>query len=188
MAIRRLSGLGVALLAGLAALGGAGLSGCGVADPAPRAQPVRTMTVTGDPAAARAEVTFVVECDPDSRVRRPTTFVLACADGNELLERLTWRAWGESQAHASGDLITNDCNPDCARGKDVRIPVRVVADQLVEEESVATYRRLTVTADDRGDGVAMQEVYHLPGVAPPEGDAGGTGPATGAEPTPAPSS
>lgn len=64
----------------------------------------------------------------------------------------------------AGEVVTNDCSPSCAEGKDISFPVRVVADQLVEDEADATYRRLTVTIDGQGAGEASQQVYHLPGV------------------------
>lgn len=150
-----------------------GLSACSVADPAPRSQPVRTMTVTDDPIDSRAAVTFMVECDQDRRVSRPNSFVLACADANEALDRLVWRGWGDDQARATGEYVFKDCVPDCSKGKDVAVPVRVVADQLVEGEASATYRRLTVTSDD-GSTERVQQVYHLPGIAPGE-DAGAGG-------------
>lgn len=180
--------LRVAVPALAAALGLLGpIAGCSVADPAPRAQPVRTMTVTDDPIASRAEVTFVAQCDVDSRLRRPVTFILACGDGNELLERLSWRAWGESKASACGDLVVSDCTPTCADGKDVRYPVRVVADQLVEGEAAATYRRLSVTGDSGAPGEEIQQVYHLPGIERGEADAAGPdpgGPEAGQEVSP----
>lgn len=150
-----------------------GTAGCGVADQQPRSSPVRTSTSAQDPVAARAEVTYVAECDVDSRVKRPATFVLACADGGEILENITWRAWGEDTATATADLVANDCNPDCARGKDVATPVDVVADQLVEGEGAAMYRRLRVTVDSAG-GEGGQQVFHLPGIEP-EGDPASTG-------------
>lgn len=66
----------------------------------------------------------------------------------------------------AGEVVTNDCMPSCAEGKDISFPVRVVADQLVEDEAAATYRRLTVTVEGQGAGEANQQVYHLPGVGP----------------------
>ncbi|GAB97503.1 hypothetical protein KILIM_072_00120 [Kineosphaera limosa NBRC 100340] len=164
-----------AALAVLAAALTFGMAGCGVADSAPRSQPVRTTTVTGDPIDARAGVTYIAECEGDRRVSRPTTFLLACGDGGEALDSLSWRAWGEEEAHASGELVYNDCTPSCAQGKDITVPVTVVADEIVEGEASATYRRLTVTTNDK-NGQRTQQIYRLPGNEPGERDAAGPDP------------
>lgn len=159
LTVAALSGGGAACLA-------ASMSACSVADSAPRMHPQWTAQTAEDRIAARAEVTYMAECDPDSRVKRPSSFVLSCADGNEVLEGLTWRGWGENEAVGAGEVVTNGCSPSCAEGKDISFPVRVVADQLVEDEAAATYRRLTVTVEGQGAGEANQQVYHLPGVGP----------------------
>lgn len=161
----------VALLAA-ALLAVAPLAACGVADGAPQARPVATVSATNDAVAARAEVTYIAECDRDTRVRRPTDVILTCADGSEFLEGLTWQGWGGDRATAQGHFVTNDCTPTCAQGKPVSYPAKVVADQLIEGESAATYRRLTVTIDAPGSGEAGQQVYHLPGIDPGDGAAG----------------
>ena len=47
---------------------------------------------------------------------KPSEVILACGDGNVAAQKLKWRNWGQSSAHASGVLGMNDCTPDCARG------------------------------------------------------------------------
>lgn len=153
-------------------LSGATLAACGVADSVPQARPIATVTATNDAVAARAEVTFIAERDGDSRVRRPAEIILTCADGSEFLESLTWRGWGEDRATAQGRYVTNDCTPTCAQGKPLSYPAKVVADQLIEGEAAATYRRLTVTVDAPGSGQGGQQVYHLPGISPGDAAAG----------------
>lgn len=136
------------------------LTGCSIADRAPRTSPIPTHAAGSD-TADRAEVTYLPECGPDSLVKRPSSYVLACGDGGELLEDLTWRAWGEESATAGGNMVTNDCNPNCAEGSDISNPVKVVADQLSVGEGTSVYRRLTVTLDTPGGG-GVQTVLHLP--------------------------
>lgn len=160
---RRVAGVAGAI-AGCAALVVA-LSSFGVADSGPRARPVATVTATDEALAARADVTYIAECDPDSRVRRPTEVILTCGDGTEMLEELKWQGWGEERATAQGVFVSSDCNPTCAQGKPLRFEAKVVADQLVQGEAAATYRRLTVDVA-AGSGNEQQEVYHLPGIDP----------------------
>ena len=46
----------------------------------------------------------------------PTTIVLACADANASLVDLTWSAWTQGSATATGQYTRNTCVPDCAEG------------------------------------------------------------------------
>ncbi len=147
-------------------------AGCSVVDEAPVSQPVPATGPAGEISGPNADTTFIAECTADSRVRRPDAYVLACADGNEFLEQLTWSDWGEPRATATGTLVYNDCSPTCAAGKDVEVPATVVVDQLVADEDIATYRRLTVTSGPAsGSSESTQQVFHLPAPEPGEGAA-----------------
>jgi hypothetical protein len=46
---------------------------------------------------------------------RPQQIYLS-ADGSRYVDRLTWAAWGQPQATATGTLRVNDCTPSCAQG------------------------------------------------------------------------
>lgn len=48
---------------------------------------------------------------------RPSTFTIACGDGNSYLTKLKWTAWGASAAAASGIYTANNCDPYCAAGR-----------------------------------------------------------------------
>lgn len=52
----------------------------------------------------------------DAGLELPSSYTLACADGNTLLHGLHWAAWGSSSAFASGTYTFNDCTPNCAAG------------------------------------------------------------------------
>lgn len=165
---RRTSTVLAALAAGLLLT----TTACSVVDPAPISQSVPATGAAGEQSVATGDTTFLAECTSDSRIRRPTSYVLACADGGEILENLTWTDWGLPQASALGTLVYNDCSPTCASGKDVEVAARVVADNLVAGDGIATYRRLTVTSTGPfGSGQATQQVYHLPGDEPDAGAA-----------------
>lgn len=138
---------------------------CSVGDAAPISHPITPTSPGADPVEARAGVTYIVECGGDARVQRPASIDLDCDDAhNGRLEDLAWQRWGEERATAEGTLAMNDCYPDCARGTQVRYGVGAVADQLVEGEGAATYRRLTVTTLEETDGMVIQQVFHLPGI------------------------
>jgi hypothetical protein len=56
---------------------------------------------------------------------KPTEIVLACGDGNTLLEKLHWSSWSASKAAGSGTYSVNDCTPTCVAGHFVNYPVTV---------------------------------------------------------------
>lgn len=56
---------------------------------------------------------------------RPASFVLACADGNAVLTKITWSAWSASGARGTGQLTVNNCQPSCAGGKFVSTPTAI---------------------------------------------------------------
>ncbi len=159
---RRVTGRGAVPVAGvLAALL---LTGCGVADHSPVSAPAATGTPERPVTSSRGETTYLAECSAQVRVKRPETLVLACGDGGEMLQGLIWRGWGEQDATAAGELVSNDCVPSCAEGSDVRVPVTVRADELQDGDGVSLYRRLTVTTSDQArSGAGSQVVYQLPG-------------------------
>ncbi len=48
---------------------------------------------------------------------RPTEIILACADVNSLVDRLTWSSWTTKGARGHGTLVQNDCTPSCVAGR-----------------------------------------------------------------------
>ncbi len=63
-------------------------------------------------------------------VEIPASFVLACADANTTLTHLQWSGWGQTTAHATGDLLEKDCTPNCAEGKNVQYPASVTVSTI----------------------------------------------------------
>ena len=80
------------------------------AAPAPRPQPRQTV---------------VVNCLGKQQVK-PGTIVLACADYNSLIQKITWTSWTRGLASGTGTLVQNDCVPYCAAGHFHRYPVLVI--------------------------------------------------------------
>ncbi|MDO5697644.1 MAG: hypothetical protein Q4G51_06680 [Dermatophilus congolensis] len=144
----------------------AAISSCAVQDPAPLTHTAPSAPTAEDPIAARADVTYIARCDADSPESKPSSLVLDCENDIGTLQELSWQQWGEDKAVASGVMVMNDCYPDCETGSEERFPMTAVADQLVEGEAAATYRRLTVTVQDAGEDMGIQQVYHLPGIDP----------------------
>ena len=83
---------------------------------APAAAPSRATATSRPP--------VIVTCQGGSQIR-PSTYVIACADGNNGLEHLHWQTWG-STADATGTEFLNDCNPNCAEGTFYYFPATAV--------------------------------------------------------------
>jgi len=77
------------------------------------------------PAAPAARL-VVFDCPGQHAMVRPTSFVLACADGNSALQKLAWSTWAPGLASAKATLVQNDCTPYCAAGHFHRYPALVV--------------------------------------------------------------
>jgi hypothetical protein len=68
--------------------------------------------------------TVVINCIFKSQTR-PSSFILTCADANDVLAHLHWVSWGPGAAFATGIEQINNCTPNCAAGKFVNYPVLV---------------------------------------------------------------
>ena len=130
---------------------------------------VRPSSLAQTAAVAEPATVYIAECLPSELVREPETLTLACADGNEWLEGLSWTSWGSPQAAASGVLVSNSCDPTCAAGTMERFDVNVVATALTVGTEASLYRRLELTAvKDAPAWMGTPELYDLMG-ANPEG-------------------
>jgi hypothetical protein len=89
-----------------------------------------TLTGTAHATPARPTVspvrTVVFDCPAQQALVRPKTFILTCADGNALLDTLSWSSWAPGLASAIGSLVLNDCTPYCAAGHFHSYPAVVV--------------------------------------------------------------
>ena len=84
------------------------LVGCGSSSP-----PAPTTTRASTPVAA-APAFLPSVCT--NQVERPSSFLIACADGGSGIEHIAWRFWGGPVAQGSGFAFANDCEPNCVAG------------------------------------------------------------------------
>ena len=83
-------------------------------------------------------------CYTTGRVK-PTRIVLACGDGNGVVENLTWLKWSSKVAIGKGDLNQNDCNPDCAEGTFRTYPARFLLSETVPTAGREYFTKVTIT-------------------------------------------
>jgi len=102
------------------------LAGCGSSS---KAAP-GNVTAKTFPATAQARAAGLASVDAGIKVYgncqtpsvEPAEIVLACADGNALLEDLHWTSWTATSATAVGTFVYNDCTPNCAEGHFHHVP------------------------------------------------------------------
>lgn len=132
--------------------------------------PAALLACLASVASASAADPTVLRADCVRDVAAPARIVLACGDGNAVLQDLVWTGWGAGTATATGTLITNTCDPTCAGGTFVSFPATVRADRRVRCTGAAHgYTRLRVAyPGDRPPGarrVAFQP-FSCPATAP----------------------
>lgn len=83
---------------------------------------------------------------------RPTSLLLVCSDGTAGLQNLTWSHWGHNitaggpgqtvpaaTATGTGEFFLNDCDPNCAQGRDQTYPVQVTLSVVYSSPYGGTY-------------------------------------------------
>lgn len=110
-------------------------------------------------AAASASPGTVYVSNCGKLVQHPKTIVLACADANYELTRLSWKSWGGPVSAAVGKVSANTCTPNCAAGKFHSYPVKVAALEARKCGAKLVYLKLTIayTGATRPAGHAKHE-------------------------------
>lgn len=115
--------------------------------PAPRhtlRPSAKAVTATTIPAPPAVDSTLLlIACDGSGSVE-PSSYVLACADGNGGLSGLTWSSWTAAGATGSGQDYENNCIPNCAGGTFQYTPVTVTLSGPVND-TPAYYADMSIT-------------------------------------------
>jgi hypothetical protein len=64
-------------------------------------------------------------------VMRPSSYTIACGDGNAYWTDVTWSGWGTRRAIGTGIISINQCVPDCADGTFESDPLTVTLTRIV---------------------------------------------------------
>ncbi len=118
---------------------------------------------------ARVETTVdaagIVGCVSVTGIGGPKDLSLACADENYTLHNLTWSGWSSPTAMADGQAIINTCDPTCAEGKYVTLPVSVTASsQKSCGYNLKVYTQITVNYaehDKKKSSLAQDETFEF---------------------------
>jgi hypothetical protein len=94
----------------------------------------------------------------DEGLYEPSTIYLACGDGEDIANGLTWSQWGTATATGQGTVNEVSCVPDCADGKDIAYPVDITLSRPVKAGNGKEYfvRIMLTFTGDNPDGSSTQ--------------------------------
>jgi hypothetical protein len=95
-------------------------------------------------AASGTALPRVMTC-AGTAVVQPTSYTIACGDGNSYLSQLHWTLWVAGGARATGTFTENDCTPYCAAGKFVSHAAKVSLSRARGTRHGYLYTRLTLS-------------------------------------------
>ena len=93
---------------------------------------------------ARVAGTWTYDCE--FPIQRPEQIMLTCADGGMIVTDIKWQSWGANGATGTGTYSQNMCDPSCAEGKRVEVPVKLRLSELFEYKGRNVLRTLDIEA------------------------------------------
>jgi len=98
------------------------------------------------PTKSYAKVEGVWTYDCEFPVQRPEQIMLTCADGGMIVTDIKWQTWNTKEAIGSGTYSQNMCEPSCAEGQRVDVPVRLRLSELLEYKGRKVLKSLDIKA------------------------------------------
>jgi len=98
------------------------------------------------PTKSYAKVEGIWTYDCEFPVLRPKQIMLTCADGGMIVTDIKWQTWNTKEAIGSGTYSQNMCEPNCAEGKRVEVPVRLRLSELFEYKGRNVLKNLDIKA------------------------------------------
>jgi len=98
------------------------------------------------PLKGYAKVEGIWTYDCEFPVQRPEQIMLTCADGGMIVTDIKWQSWDAKGATGTGTYSQNMCEPSCAEGKRVDVPVIVNLSELFEYKGRNVLRTLDIEA------------------------------------------
>jgi len=106
----------------------------------------KTEQVEATPTKSYAKVDGVWTYDCEFPVQRPEQIMLTCADGGMIVTDIKWQSWNSEEAIGSGIYSQNMCEPSCAEGQRVDVPVRLRLSELFEYKGRKVLKNLDIKA------------------------------------------
>jgi hypothetical protein len=116
---------------------------------------------TATPAQAAPGSMVVIDCLGKS-VTKPSEIVLACADDNLSVTRITWSSWTANGATGTGTLVWNTCLPkSCADGIVQKYKAKVRLGRVASGPDLTAFSRMTLTFPNDGPAGLQSGWYTL---------------------------
>jgi hypothetical protein len=107
---------------------------------------IQSPTPTPTPLKTYAKVAGVWTYDCEIPEQRPETIILTCGDGGMLVMGIKWKTWTKKGATGTGIYSENMCDPNCAEGTRVEVPVTVRLGDLFEYKGRNVLKTLDIKA------------------------------------------
>jgi hypothetical protein len=99
---------------------------------------------------------FTYDCEIAEQ--RPSQITRFCADGGASVNDITWQTWGYNGATGKGTYSENLCEPSCAEGTRVEVPVDIYLSGVETIDGRKILRYLSVNSSN-GDLFPNGEMY-----------------------------
>lgn len=111
--------------------------------------PVKTLVINSPeptPSKHYEKVAGTWTYDCEFPVQRPETIMLTCADGGMVVSDIKWETWSSNGASGKGIYSQNMCDPNCAEGTRMDVPVEVKLNELIEYKGRTVLKALDIKA------------------------------------------
>ena len=111
--------------------------------------PVKTLVINSPepkPTMNYEKVAGTWTYDCEFPVQRPETIMLTCADGGMVVSDIKWETWSSNGATGKGIYSQNMCDPNCAEGTRMDVPVEVKLNELIEYKGRNVLKALDIKA------------------------------------------
>ena len=98
------------------------------------------------PSKSYAKMEGIWTYDCEFPVQRPEQIMLTCADGGMIVTDIKWQSWDAKGPTGTGIYSQNMCDPSCAKGERVDVPVNVNLSKLFEYKGRNVLRTLDIKA------------------------------------------
>jgi hypothetical protein len=103
------------------------------------------------------KVLFPPECGKPTY--KPSQIVVTCGDANTVVQRITWKSYGDKTASGSGTAVVNDCDPNCASGHPLKSPATVALAKPKDcGKGVTQFTSLVMTYTGAKPGAAGSQI------------------------------
>lgn len=103
------------------------------------------LTPTPTPTINYKKIAGTWTYDCESPVQKPETIMLTCADGGIYVTNIKWESWKKVEAVGKGTYSQNLCDPTCAEGKRVMVPIKLRLSEVFEYKGRNILKSLDIT-------------------------------------------